>query len=255
MKAIEDWAGAKLFTRQAQGVELNDLGRAVLPQLSEAFDQLGAASQSLRRLAAPKAVRIAALPAVAQLWLSPRMPALRAAFPEMRFSITAQEMLPSLVRDPFDLALFFTAHKDPGTRRIELARDRLFPVAAPVLASGLESPGDLDPALMLQDLAWAGDWRCWLDRCAPETKLSPAGPAYSLYSLALEETRQGAGILIGHEALVAPFLEDGSLVAPFEGRAETGLPLTLHLGEGLPQGDPLLEVVGWLRDAGWHPTG
>ncbi|MFT5005409.1 MAG: DNA-binding transcriptional LysR family regulator, partial [Paracoccaceae bacterium] len=37
VKALEDWAGAKLFSRQAKGVVLNDLGQRCLSDFETAF--------------------------------------------------------------------------------------------------------------------------------------------------------------------------------------------------------------------------
>ena len=57
---------------------------------------------------APRAqVSIAALPSVAQLWLAPKLPGLRAAFPAAQPSVHALEMPPNFRREPFDLAIFF----------------------------------------------------------------------------------------------------------------------------------------------------
>ena len=75
VKSLEAWAGARLFLRHAQGVELTALGLDVLPGFVAAFDRLGEAAQALRSQAAPDTIGIAALPSIAQLWLSPRLPA------------------------------------------------------------------------------------------------------------------------------------------------------------------------------------
>ena len=70
----------------------------------------------------------------------------------------------------------------------------------------------------LQDTAWPRDWELWLRQQAPGLSLDLRGPVFSLYSLALEETKNGAGVLMGHEPLVRGFLDRGELVAPFEDR-------------------------------------
>ena len=98
VKTLETALGAALFDRTTRGVRLTALGRRVLPEFVAAFDALGAAVQTLRREAAPRTVHIATLPSIAQLWLSPRLPALRAAAPEIAISITAMETPPNLKR-------------------------------------------------------------------------------------------------------------------------------------------------------------
>jgi LysR family glycine cleavage system transcriptional activator len=78
IKSLEDWAGAPLFERRSQGVSLTPLGATVAEQFSSAFDAMGDAVRALRTGASQSTINIAALPSVAQLWLSPRLPAIRA---------------------------------------------------------------------------------------------------------------------------------------------------------------------------------
>jgi LysR family glycine cleavage system transcriptional activator len=210
IKGLEAEIGAPLFERQAHGVALMPLAGRVLPDFVGAFDALGAATQRLRTEAAPR-VHIAALPAIAQLWLSPRLPALRAAAPDIAISITAMERPPNLKRVPFDLSIFY---RPPGEGQV-LAEDVIFPVCAPSLAATLREPADLLAATCLTDATWAGDWAAWMRRAAPGLDFTPRGPLFSLYALAVMEAVNGAGVLIGHEALIRDELASGRLVAPF----------------------------------------
>jgi len=57
--------------------------------------------------------------------------------------------------------------------------------------------------------------------------IAPRGPVHSLYALAAEEALNGTGVLIGHEALLAPYLASGQLVATFGEKAI--LPKALRL--------------------------
>lgn len=223
VKALEEALGALLFERHAKGVRLTALGLRVLPEFTEAFDRLGLAVQSLRAEAAPRTVHIATLPAIAQLWLSPRLPAIRRAAPEITVSITALEAPPDLKRAPFDLNLFFR----PGGEGRVLAADEIFPVCAPAVARRLATPEDLATVPCLTDSAWSGDWAVWAEAAVPGWHFAPRGPVFSLYALAVEEAVNGAGALIGHRPLVQSQLDSGTLVAPFGTVAVTGRPLTL----------------------------
>lgn len=240
VKALEDDLGAALFERHAKGVRLTLLGARVLPEMSAAFDALGQAVQTLRTEAAPSVVHIATLPAIAQLWLSPRLPELRAASPEISISITALEAPPNLKRAPFDLCLFY------GDRSGQvLTADKIFPVCAPEMAKRISGLQDLARLPCLSDTAWAEDWPNWAN-AAGLKGFTPRGPVFSLYALAVEEAAHGAGILIGHEALVAGHLARGTLVAPF-GTTVT-LPRALRLWSARPprRGSAAEKVARWL---------
>jgi DNA-binding transcriptional LysR family regulator len=124
-------------------------------------------------------------------------------------SITAMEAPPNLKRAPYDLSLFYG---DTGTL---LAPDVIFPVCAPQVAARLTSPADLAHVTCLSDASWAQDWAIWAAAAMPGVDFAPRGPVFSLYALAVEEAAGGAGVLIGHESLVARHLASGALVAPF----------------------------------------
>ena len=242
IKQLEDMLGAPLFDRSARGVTLTALAADVLPDLTSAFDRLATVSHDLRTGAKPQVVHVAALPSVAQLWLSPRLPGLRAAAPEIEISVTAMEQPPDLKRAPFDLCLFFG--DAPGEA---LAADTITPVCAPALADRLNRPEDLRHLPCLIDTTWHGDWSLWMAAALPGQTFVPRGPEFSLYALAVEETVNGAGVLMGHEALVAPYLARGQLVAPFSTRVTLSHALRLWAPRPLAPGSAARRVADWLR--------
>ncbi len=211
VRALEDWAGAKLFERQAQGVVLTASGARILPMLSDSFDQLGRATQMLQDEAGLH-MRIAALPAVAQLWLAPRLTDLRKSDPRREISVTALERPPNLLREPFSFSLFLM----PEGQGVKLTADILMPVCAPGLAAALHSPEDLMQVPWLIDTSWRSDWRVWLEGVGLTPPLRPQGAQFSLYAIAVQEAIAGAGVLMAHLPLVQPWLDNGTLVAPFD---------------------------------------
>ena len=227
VKALEDWVGAPLFERRSQGVVLTSLGTSVSTEFSTAFDALGGALQRLRAIAPKTVINMAALPSVAQLWLSPRLPAIRDAFPAHTISITALENPPNLMREMFDMSIFIGPPGDAPNQRI-IADDILFPVCTPAIAARLREPGDLTHETLIHDAVWQGDWRRWLDHVGCPTIVAKDGPVFSLYSIALDEAKNGAGVLIGHKTLVERYLRSGELVAPFADQTRSGKSLILE---------------------------
>jgi LysR family glycine cleavage system transcriptional activator len=241
VKALEARLGARLFTRGPKGVELTAPGARVLPEFTAAFDALGLAVHHLRAEAAPKIVHIATLPALAQLWLSPRLPGLRAQMPGVEISITAMEAPPNLKRAPYDLSLF------PGREGRLVAEEVIFPVCAPQLAARLTRPEDLADLPCLIDSAWAEDWQDWAAVAMPGTAFRPRGPVFSLYALAVEEAANGAGVLMAHGSLVAGHLARGQLVAPLPQRVRLPMALRLWSARSLKPGHPAERVARALR--------
>ncbi len=226
IKSLEAWIDAPLFERHAQGVTLSSVGREVRPRFVQAFDSLSEAVQSLQTAVDPNHIRIAALHAVAQLWLSSVLPKIRNENPELNISISASETKPNLEREPFDIAIFYEDASASEEQEI-LAQDLIFPLCSPELAAKIKTPEDLASFVLLKDEQWSDDWDRWLKEHLPQQKSRFRSSTFSLYSLAVEEAKNGAGVLMGHKALVQPAISSGELVQLFAG--ETVLPRCLTL--------------------------
>ena len=225
IKTLEHWAGTPLFLRNAQGVKLTDAGAALVPEFTTAFDRLADATRSVRNLQPHAEFHIAALPSVAQLWLPKRLSKVRAKLPHINISVTALENPPSLERDLFDLSIFFGS-TEASPNQIPLCRDEIIPVCAPALKDRTTA---FEGVSLLHDQTWADDWPIW-SRAAIETLPSPtSGPHFSLYSLAVEEAKAGAGILMGHLCLIEDALANGDLVRAHAQAADTGRSLLMTL--------------------------
>lgn len=231
VRQLEGWAGRALFQRQAQGVTLTQAGAAVLPALSAGFDGLGQAARQLSDLRPDTRLSIAALPAIAQLWLGPRLGEIRAAFPALTPSIYALELPPNPARALFDLSLFLLRPEEaPGA--MQLSPDLIAPVCAPEIAARLSSPADLMGETLLLDESWSADWTRWAEATGTALPELASAPRYSLYSLMVEDAKAGAGVMMGHGFLVAEALEKGTLVRPFALEVATGKALMLMAQTG-----------------------
>lgn len=245
IKALEAWAGVSLFQRRSQGVRLTEAGSQLAPAFAAAFDSLGDAVGRLRAARQAPTINIAAQPSVALLWLPPRLAALRAAVSPSQVAVYALETPPNLAREPFDISLFLRGDAAQATG-IPLSGGEMYPVCAPQLSALLHGPEDLDRVALLHDQTWKRDWCDWAEGCGRALPESKADLTYSLFSLALAEARAGAGVLMGHDCLVAEALALGELVEPFVARVLSGRRLVLETSPSLQrsgQADAVLEAM------------
>ena len=245
IKALEGWVGQPLFHRHAKGVTLSDSGQSLLADFTKAFDQLGEATRNLRNTATQTEIHIATMPSLAQLWLPKRLAKIRAAFPKIKLSVTAIETPPNLNRELFDISLFLREPTGAPTERI-LAPDTIYPVCAPEIAKSITELRHLQNHPLLTDNSWEGDWDIWVQSCSLSLPRPENGASYSLYSLALEEAKAGAGVLIGHECLVEASLVDVSLVRPFDDQATTPGALVLERPDARKSDDELAAIANML---------
>jgi LysR family glycine cleavage system transcriptional activator len=246
IKYLEEWLGAPLFERRSQGVKLTILGASVVDQFSTAFDTMSEAVRTMRMGASQPTINIAALPSVAQLWLSPRLSAIRAALSNHKISVTALEIAPNLNRELFDISVFISAPLGDSTETV-IKSDVIFPVCSPEIASRLKTPTDLLNEVWLYDTIWADDWNLWAKQIDTSLINAQDGPRFSLYSIALEEAKNSAGVLMGHEALVASQLKDGSLVMPFDLKVHSGNSLILKTAGHVAKHSAVAELIEMLR--------
>jgi len=243
VKSIEAWAGVTVFRRSAQGVSLTSQGRELAGEFTKAFDSLAAATHRLRNLGPDNDIQIAALPSVAQLWLPQRLGWLRKSRPDLKFSVTALESPPRLTREFFDLSIFMTV-PDPAAEQFVLAPDLIFPVCSPDLVDHFH----FETAVLLHDQTWSDDWQLWSEDSGVSVGDPNGGPCYSLYSLAVEEAKAGAGLLMGHACLVDQTLKDGQLCRASQSECETGRALVLNVPDPMRRRSVVDEIVALLLD-------
>lgn len=252
IRHLESHLGFPLFRRLSQGVSLTDAGRQAQPRLSAAFEALALAVRELRRSHAARPLSVAVLPCIAQLWLSPRLPALQRAFPALQLAITAMERPPVEHDGAFDLALFYRPADESADCAFAFPEDRLMPVCAPGLVE--RDVQDIRTALrgrtLLHDAVWRADWARWLRHAGITGIEAGHGPSFSLYALALDAALSGGGLLIGRASLVARPLEEGRLEAPFDPTMPSGDRLVVMAPETQAPHPLQHAVIDWLSRNG-----
>lgn len=224
VKALEAWSGVPLFRRSAQGVSLTGQGRSLLPVLGEAFDRLDEAARAIQDLKPLREVHLATLPSLAQIYVSPRLSSVRKNLPDVRISVTALEKPPNLGREMYDISLFLRHPAEVASPHV-LEMDEIYPVAAPDVAAHLTGRADFADVPLLHDRTWSDDWSLWAGSAGVDIGPITRGAHYSLYAVALEEAKAGAGVLMGHDCLVRGAVARGELVALSDIRVRTGLAL------------------------------
>ena len=247
VKSLEEWAGCSLFNRKAQAISLTTHGRNNLERLTFAFDELAEIGRSLKSHSPKMEFHIATLPSIAQLWLPKKLKSFRAKFPDINLSVTAMETPPNLSRELYDASIFFydLEHVNKA-RQTVLLKDYIVPVGSLAVKERFKLSCDFNMFPLLHDQSWSLDWSCWSKKANAHLEDTNLGPKFSLYSLAVEEARAGAGILIGHLCLIQDYLNNGDLFQLHDEVMLSGKALVLETPSGKP-GDKhlkgLLEII------------
>jgi LysR family transcriptional regulator, glycine cleavage system transcriptional activator len=222
VKTLEDALQIQLFRRFNRRLMLTDAGQTYLPALTEALDQIDAATRRLRTEDDSGNLKISVATSLAAKWLLPRLAHFRQRHPDIDVQVSASDTLVDFARDDMDMGIRYGLGDYTGLRADKLMQDTVFPVCSPALLKGplpLDRPSDLRHHTLLHE-DWgeqikAPDWRAWL-AAAGVTGVNPTrGPGYSHSSLSLQSAMDGEGVALGRSSLVSLDLDAGRLVQPF----------------------------------------
>ncbi|MBH8579194.1 LysR family transcriptional regulator [Bisbaumannia pacifica] len=206
IRHLEERLGVALFERRARGVALSVQGEAWLPHVQQAIERLTQSADSL--FAAPRSrLGLMASASLLELWVIPRLAALRARLPGRQLVLATMHRWPDYAQAEADLEIRFGDGDWPGREAHRLFGEVLTPMAAPAL---MASDGEWRS---LPRIAVAGPrlgWREW-ERCLGEAP----GPAPALrldtFVQALRAAEAGAGVLLGSLPLCQAALDGGRL--------------------------------------------
>lgn len=222
VRRLEQQAGVRLFLRHAQRVELTPAGQTVAREATRAFEMLRA---SFARAADADAARLTltALPSFGTSWLTPRLGAFRARYPDIVLDLDLSAEAQDLAGGRFDAAIR-NGHGDwPGLHAVRLFPSLFVPVCAPALrdaARRLADPRSLDVPLLGRPDWWAL-WYRSLGIAEPPPPES-FGTTLSAEYLDVAAAVAGHGIAIGSPILFRAELDAGRLVPAHEHVAGDG---------------------------------
>ena len=217
VKLLEARLEVTLFERHARGVLLTQLGASYLDSLGPALDAIARATRLISNSEDRASLRLAALPAVAEKWLTPRLSSFQQQSPACAVQIVTAETVTKALLQESDVVIHYEQQLGDEFSAMPLFRDEIFPVCCPAMVQNrqLRTPEDLSNCRLLYDTKWRRDWAAWNQAAKQPHRDLARELGFSLYSMAVAAAVQGQGVLIGHRQLVARELADGELIAPF----------------------------------------
>ena len=217
IRSLEAALNVALLERGARRVKLTPHGAALLPTLSNAFQDIATATARMTRPSTGGDLVVSCVPALLSLWLIPRLSRFSEQFPGVRLRLTGGND-PEAVFDPdVDVCIRYGQGTWGDCWVRHWSDIELFPVASPTLLNSrpLRSVKDLAHHVLLH--ADEGrEWQTWLT-VARALELSKGRHHFmSDARLAVEAALQGNGVAIGDSRTASTLMARGSLVAPFD---------------------------------------
>ncbi len=206
IRNLEDRIGAQLFLREARGVALTVEGEAWLPHVSNALQALSRSAGDLFGKAVRKIV-ISASGSVTQLWVTPRLPALKDGA-NYQIAMTTMNIEPDFAKANALVEMRYGTGQWPDRLSARLYPEILAPLAAPRL---LQQGVDWHE---LPRIAVSGPRPGWQDWAGKTHDGAPPVPKFRFDSFvaAYAAAVAGLGVILGTLPLCEAAMSDKSLV-------------------------------------------
>ena len=249
IQSLEDQLGLQLFRRMNRAVALTPDGEALLPTLSESFDNIAKTLQSLKP-ANRRAERlvIAVSPGVAEMWLGKRLAEFCQTHPHIEPEITVAVGFEPIVTGAVEVSIFWGTGNLPDVAHEPLMTLTEFPVCAPSSATRvpIENLADLQGKRLLH---WRSrkQWRDWLAAVGAEGIGWNQGPILHDYALYLDMAVAGDGIALSDDLMAANHLYEGRLVKPLAVVHTSPYQQHLLISNGAKEEPAVAEFCAWVR--------
>jgi LysR family transcriptional regulator, glycine cleavage system transcriptional activator len=217
VRRLEQHFGMPLLVRLNPGLELTIEGRALLPKLTAALDELGALDAHVRRAARQHTLRIGVGSALCNWWLIRRLPRFALRAPSVSLELVPLEK-DGVAPRPVDIRIGWVPADEArrSSTQAPLFREQVFPVCAPsLLAQASPMPGALLSLPLIHkdaDRLSEWSWDAWFARFGlRRADAHGRGMQVGDIGLCLAAAAEGGGVALGRSLLVSDAIADGRL--------------------------------------------
>jgi LysR family glycine cleavage system transcriptional activator len=218
IKVIEEFLGVSLFERYPRRLALTEQGKALLPEVIEAFDRVSAAIGSLNKDHYSNMISVRLAPSFAAKWLSPRLKYFWLQYPEIDLCLFHAHAAVDFEREEIDIAVTYGKGDWPNVVADKLLSLDFFPVCSPAFLHNdkpLTIIENLHYYTLLHDANYEC-WRDWLELAGLTDIQADKGTIIDDTNVLIQAAIDGQGIALGSTTFVQDHLESGRLVRPFD---------------------------------------
>jgi LysR family glycine cleavage system transcriptional activator len=230
---LEHFLGFELFHRQRHSLELTERGKQYAAILTDVFQRIHQATDSLLDEERPTTLNVNVLPTFGMKWLVPRLNRFYTAHPGIDVRMVTSVRPVDFKAETVDVAIRIAPIRKSGKKTMPtdfdmtndwtnvksapLITEMLLVVCSPkLLSSGprLQQPGDLRGHNLLHTRKNA--WSYWLDMMGVDDVAPKGTAAFEHYFVAIQAAIDGKGIALIPKIFIEDELKAGTLVSPFE---------------------------------------
>lgn len=200
IQALERFIGRPLFDRRHQAMELNADGERMITQIAPALDILSDAVETLTSGDVQR-LRLGVLPLFATQRLFPKLPALRAMYPDLHLDIDTAGHGTTRLGEGLDAAIVLQRDVDPALYARRLDRNTIYVIGARTMVDGPEpivDPAQLRDLTALVHRDIPDTFATWCNAAGLAGLEPRAIDHFDSGALMLEAVAQGLGVAFMH---------------------------------------------------------
>jgi DNA-binding transcriptional LysR family regulator len=212
---LEEDFNQTLFRRGHRSIEPTPACLILGAKLADSFSNIADGVDAMRAKVTD-VVTIGATIAFSSFWLLPKIAELRQLDPKIQIRVISQDSDIDLSSGIVDVAIRYGLAPFSDGTVLASCDDHIFPVCSPQYAAShlVKDFPNGDCELIETDIpnrSWYR-WEDWFSRLGRKPENLRSILRFSHYTEAITAAKAGQGVALGWEALVEPFLIDGSLV-------------------------------------------
>lgn len=243
VRQLEEFVGQNLFVRGPRTVGLTPAGQQYVSAVTAILDDLARATDRASKKPRRRSVTLRCSPGFASRWMSPRLTRMQHAVGDLNVTL-----LTTASDQPPDVEITCGYSYPPDEHHEIFMGTKRAPVCSPqyLLDHGeIHTPADLRGHILLHEHQ-QDEWDRWFGIAAPGQARSEKGLWFDDGYSATLAAENGAGIVLGHLALVSAELHNGTLIQLFEQTVPQTTIYTLRMRGGWEADGQLSTLRSWL---------
>lgn len=228
IKNLEELLDTRLFVRRQNTLLLTSAGQQYLESVRDAIDLLHNATTRTRREKSTEILTINCLPTYATQCLIPALPEFQHEHPNITLQILTNQTFDQFKQRSYDVAFRYGSGNWAGLRTQRLHQEEIFAVCSPALATGIDVQSPQESLAAMTQIrtyfssTYQDDWPIWLEGSGLGTIEFAREAIFNLQITSLQAAVNGVGLALGRTPLIDSHLANGTLMAPFDFRLQTG---------------------------------
>lgn len=242
----EGQLGHTIFERTGKGLVPTEIGKPILARLTDGIQKLSEAV-GMAQQRDNNCLTISVAPVFASRWLVRRFDNFAREHPEIVLRIDATMKLIDPATSDIDLGIRVGDGHWTDVKSELMLEQRVYPVCAPELAKGLDTPADILSLPVVIDSRAMFGWDVWLRAAGLEGAKVNERHVFNEASLCLDAVIAGQGVMLAWQTLTSDAIADGRLVAPSGIRAKTGFGHYFITAKGQRESRKVQVFKAWLK--------